>query len=73
MKICACRIVPARRFDQTEIAFVNQVEQRHAEMAEALRIANDHSQVRLHEPTQRDLIAMLLHSTAKLPLGVVRE
>ena len=73
LKIRARRIEATRGFDQSEIAFVNQIEQRHAEAAKTLRIADDHAQVRLHETAQRHLITVLVNQTAELLLVVVRE
>ncbi len=52
---------------------MNQIEQRHAETAKTLRVADDHAQVRLHETAQRDLITVLVNLTAKLLLVVARE
>ena len=60
------RIKTASRFNQAEIAFVNQVEQRHAETAKALGIANHHAQVRLHETAERNLITVLLNLMTEL-------
>ena len=69
-KIRARRIEAARRFDQSEIAFVNQIEQRHAEPPKPLRVSDDHAQVGLHEPPERNLIAVLVNETAKRALIV---
>ena len=52
---------------------MNQIEQRHAEPAKALRISDDHAQVRLHETAERNLIAVLVNRTAKLLLIVTRQ
>ena len=49
---------------------MNQVEQRHAEMAKTLRVLHDDAQVRLHETAQRVFITVLLNAPAKLPLVV---
>jgi hypothetical protein len=67
------RIETSCCFDQAEIAFVNQIEQRHAEPAKALRISNDHPQICLHQTAERNLITMLLHAVAELLLVVARQ
>ena len=60
----------ARRFDQAKVAFVNQVQQRHAQPAEPLRVAHDQAQVRLDEAAERDLITVALNETTELTLIV---
>ena len=52
---------------------MNQVEQRHAETPKALRISDDHAQVRLHETAERNLITVLVNLTTKLLLVVSSE
>jgi hypothetical protein len=73
LEIRARGIESTRGFDQTEIALVDQIEQRNAETPKTLRVANDHEQVRLHETPQRHLITMLVNQTAKLLLVVSSE
>jgi hypothetical protein len=64
------RIETSRRFDQPEVAFVNQVEQRHAEVTEPLGVMHDDAQVRLHEARERIFITVLLKAPAKLTLVI---
>ncbi len=74
LKIRALRgIESPRGFDQPEIAFVNQIEQRHAEMTKALGVSDDHAQVRLHQSPERNLIAVLLNLMTKHLLIVARQ
>src|SRR6185436_11676601 len=73
LKIRARWIVSSSRFDQSEVAFVNQLEQRHAEPAKALRVSDDHAQVGLHETAERNLIALLMNETAQLLLVITSD
>ena len=50
-------IEAARRLHQPEIAFVNEVEERDAEAAIALGVADDEAQVGFDEPAERVLVA----------------
>ena len=53
----AVRIEPARGFHQAEVAFVDQIEERNAQPAIPLGVADDEAQVAFDEPAQRLLIA----------------
>lgn len=73
LKIGMRGIVPARRFDQSEVALVNQIKQRHTKMTEALRVTNHHAQICLHKTAKRHLIAMLLNLSTEFLLVVVGQ
>src|SRR5262249_51076280 len=66
----AGRVEPPRRFDQPEVAFVNEVEERHAEAAIALRVGDDEPQVRLDEPRDRFFVALVVDAVAERALLV---
>ena len=63
----ALRIEPARRLHQPEIAFVDQIEERHAEAAIALRVADDEAKVAFDQPPQRLLVAVVLDARGRAP------
>ena len=51
----ALRIEAPRRFHQAEVAFVNQIEEGHAEAAVSLGVADDEAEVAFDEPPERVL------------------
>ena len=70
----ALGIEAARAFDQPEIAFVNQIEKRHAEVAIALGVRDDEAQVRLARASARASSSdELLDAAAELALLVDRQ
>ena len=69
-RLVSGRIEPARGFDQAEVAFVDQIEQRHAQMAKTLRILHDDAQICLDETRECVFITVLLDAAAKLALVI---
>ena len=63
-------IEPPCCLDQSEIAFVDQVQERHAEPPESPGVVHDHAKVGLHEKTECVFVAVLLNSCAKLTLVI---
>ena len=61
------------RFDEPEVTFVNQVEQRHAEPAKPFCIMHDDAQVGLHETAERIFVTVLLELLAELTFIIRRE
>ena len=51
-------------------AFVDQIEQRHAEPAKPFRIVHDNAQVGLHETPEGIFVAVLLEFVAELTLVI---
>ena len=49
---------------------MNQIEQRHAEMAKPLCVVNDDAQIRLDQTRERIFVAVLLKAPAKLTLVI---
>src|SRR5206468_409340 len=69
----ARRIEPARGFDETQISFVDEVEERDAQTAIAFGVADHEAEVRFDQPQQRRVIAIALNACAEIALLVDRE
>ena len=67
------RIEPPAGLDQPEIAFVNEIEERHAKPPVALGVADDKAEVAFDEPAEGRLVAVSLDPAGKLPLFFGRQ
>ena len=65
-------IVLLRRVDQPDVPLVDQVEEEHVRVAEALRVGDDEAEIRLHELLER-LAIVLLHQIAEFLLALGSE
>ena len=66
-------IEPARRLHQPEVALVNEIEERHAEAAIALGVADDEAEVAFDEPRSAASSLSSLDAAAELALLVGRQ
>ncbi len=62
-----------RRFDESEIAFVDEIEERHAEAAIPFRVRDDEAQIGFDEPRDRGLVAVGADARAERALLVDRQ
>jgi hypothetical protein len=66
-------IEAARRFDEAEIAFVDQIQEGHAVATVALRVRDDKAKIRLDELRHRGFVAIVLDARAERAFLVRRQ